>query len=395
MKILYHHRIASKDGQYVHVEEIINALENLGHEVIVVGPKVAEESEFGSDGGWVSQLRKSLPKFCSELLEFSYSFYVFIKLLLVAVKVQPDAIYERYNLFLPSGIWVKKLLRLKLILEVNSPLYNERSQYGGIELNSLARWSEYYAWRNADHVCPVTHVLAGYISAAGVPEDRITVIPNGIDPKKFYPSEESTRDRKYQDKLIIGFVGFCREWHQLDRLLNLIAESNNKELMLLIIGDGPAAEPLIQQSKQLGLEDRFQVTGLIARKDMPHWLDQIDIALQPAVTPWASPLKLIEYLAKGKAIVAPNTDNIKELLCNNKNALLYNMNNPNEILDCVTSILESDTLRVQLQHEAIKTVEDKKLTWNHNAQRIELIFETLTSKAPYPLWERNNARNDE
>ncbi|MEX3074538.1 glycosyltransferase family 4 protein [Vibrio alginolyticus] len=395
MKILYHHRIASKDGQYVHVEEIINALENLGHEVIVVGPKVAEDSEFGSDGGWVSKIRKSLPTFCSELLEFSYSFYVFVKLLFVAIKVQPDAIYERYNLFLPSGIWVKKLLRLKLILEVNSPLYDERSQYGGITLKSLARWTEHYAWRNADHVCPVTHVLAGYISAAGVPTDRITVIPNGIDPKKFYPSEQNARDKKYQEKLIIGFVGFCREWHQLDKLLNLIAESNNKELMLLIVGDGPAAEPLIQQAKQLGLEERFQVTGLIARNDMPHWLDQMDIALQPAVTPWASPLKLIEYLAKGKAIVAPDTDNIRELLCDNRNALLYDMDKPDEILDCVKRILENDQLRVQLQREAIRTVEDKKLTWNNNAKRIVHIFSTLTCKEQFPLREQNNSRNEE
>ncbi len=274
-------------------------------------------------------------------------------------------------------------------------VYDERRQYGGITLKSLARWTEHYAWRNADHVCPVTHVLAGYISTAGVPKDRITVIPNGIDQKKFYPSEKNARDQKYQDKLIIGFVGFCREWHQLDKLLTLIAESDNKELMLLIVGDGPAAEPLMQQAKQLGIEDRFQITGLIARTDMPHWLDQMDIALQPAVTPWASPLKLIEYLAKGKAIVAPDTENIKELLCDNKNALLYDMNSPNEILDCVTRILENDPLRAQLQREAIKTVEDKKLTWNNNAKRIEHIFSMLTSKAAYPLREQNNARNDE
>ena len=43
MKILYHHRIASKDGQYVHVEELVKALRGIGHEVVMVGPRVAEE----------------------------------------------------------------------------------------------------------------------------------------------------------------------------------------------------------------------------------------------------------------------------------------------------------------------------------------------------------------
>lgn len=387
MKILYHHRIASKDGQYVHVEEIIRALRQLGHDVIVVGPKIAEESEFGSDGGWVSKLRKLLPKPCSELLEFCYSFYVFFKLLLAIIKHKPDAIYERYNLFLPAGIWVKKLFRLKLILEVNSPLYDERAQYGGIALKPLAKWSEVYTWRNADHVCPVTHVLAHYVIKAGVPEDHITVIPNGIDPKKFFPTQGITRNRQFEGKLTIGFVGFCREWHQLDKLLSLIAEPENNHLMLLIIGDGPAAEPLQEQAKQLGVENRFHITGLIERKDMPAWLDQIDIALQPAVTPWSSPLKLIEYLAKGKVIVAPDTDNIKELLCDNKNALLYNMDTPDAILDCIKRILSSDNLRARLQMEATKTIQDKKLTWENNAKRIEYIFSTLTSKVPVTFKE--------
>ncbi|MGR5069446.1 MULTISPECIES: glycosyltransferase [Vibrio] len=387
MKILYHHRIASKDGQYVHVEEIINALESLGHQIIVVGPNVSEEAEFGSDGGWVSKLRSVLPKACSEVLEFGYAFYVFFKLLLAAIKHRPDAIYERYNLFLPAGIWVKKLLRLKLILEVNSPLYDERKQYGGITLKPLAKWSEVYTWRNADHVCPVTHVLARYILQVGVPADQITVIPNGIDPQKFYPTTQHDRNRKFENQLTIGFVGFCREWHQLDKLLSLIAEPENNHLMLLVVGDGPAAATLQQQAQQLGIEDRFHVTGLIERNDMPGWLDQIDIALQPAATPWSSPLKLIEYLAKGKAIVAPNTENIRELLCDNKNALLYDMSSPDDILVCVKRILADETLRKQLQLEATKTIQDKKLTWLNNAKRIEHIFSDITSKVSIPFKE--------
>ena len=56
---------------------------------------------------------------------------------------------------------------------------------------------------------------------------------------------------------------------------------------------------------------------------MPSWLKSIDIALQPAVVPYASPLKLIEYLATGKSIIAPAQDNIKELLEDGENALLF------------------------------------------------------------------------
>ncbi|KXI24433.1 hypothetical protein AS132_00110 [Photobacterium sanguinicancri] len=103
----------------------------------MVAPNVAEKASFGSDGGWVSRLRQKLPKVISELLEFGYCFYDLIKLCQAIKKHQPDAIYERYNLYLPSGIWAKQLFNLPLILEVNSPLYQERMNYGALPLVCL------------------------------------------------------------------------------------------------------------------------------------------------------------------------------------------------------------------------------------------------------------------
>ncbi|WP_413284602.1 glycosyltransferase family 4 protein [Vibrio sp. MA40-2] len=374
MKILYHHRIASKDGQYVHVEEIIKAMRALGHEVIIVAPEVAEKGDFGSDGGWVSKIRSSVPRFVSELLEFAYAFYVFFKLCLAIIKHRPDAIYERCNLFLPSGIWAKKLFSLKLILEVNSPLYDERKKYGGITLDWLAKWTEIYTWRNADHVLPVTKVLSNYVIAAGVPSSRITVLHNGIDRSRFFPSTDNNRDQRFRDKLTIGFVGFCREWHKLDQVMTLIANENNPNLMFLIVGDGPVAEQLQQHAVNLGIEDNFHITGLVERTDMPHWLDQIDIAIQSAVTPWCSPLKLIEYLAKGKAIVAPDTDNIKELLTHNHNALLFDNQNQSDMIDSIRTIVNDAQLRKNLQHNAHQTITDLQLTW---LQNVEVITELM------------------
>ncbi|MDB1123720.1 glycosyltransferase family 4 protein [Vibrio algarum] len=370
MKILYHHRIASKDGQYVHIEEIINALTNLGHEVIIVAPQVAEKSEFGSDGGWVSKVRASLPKFISEVLEFGYSFYVFFKLCQAIIKHRPDGIYERYNLYLPAGIWAKKLFKLNLILEVNSPLYDERNKYGGISLTRLAKWTEHYTWRNADHVLPVTKVMASYVERVGVSPERISVVHNGIDPLRFHLSESKDRDLRFKNKLVIGFVGFCREWHKLDEVITLIANENNPNLMLLIIGDGPVLEELKTQAKSLGLENNFHITGLVERKNIPHWLDQIDIAIQPAVTPWCSPLKLIEYLGTGKAIVAPDTANIRELLKHNHNALLFDSESPENMLEQIKLIISDDVLLKNLQSGAYQTINELSLTWEQNAELI-------------------------
>ena len=369
MKILYHHRIASKDGQYVHVAEIIKAFRQLGHEVIIVAPKIAEGSDFGSDGGWVDVLKAKLPKWFYESLEFSYSFYAFFKLCLTIIKHKPDCIYERCNVFLPAGIWAKKLFNLPLQLEVNSPLYQERKKYGGIALDSLAKWSENYVWRNADRVLPVTHVMAEYIKAVGVADQKITVIPNGVDTDVFIPKNIENREAKYKGKLVVGFVGFCREWHKLDQVLNLLAKSKKENIFFLVIGDGPVINDLKVQAANLGIADKFQSTGLVKREEMPYWLDQIDIALQPAVTPWASPLKMIEYLAKGLAIVAPNSDNIIELL-NEKNSCLFEEDNLQGMIAQVERLIDSEILRDKVSLEAFATIETSKLSWRGNALKI-------------------------
>ena len=377
MKILYHHRIASKDGQYVHVEAIITSLKTLGHEVLIVAPTVSEQSEFGSSGQWVSSLKKSLPKALYELLEFSYSFYDLLLLCIAILKHRPDCIYERSNLFLPSGIWAKKLFRLPLQLEVNSPLYIERKKYGGIALDGLARWSERYTWKNADQVLPVTHVIADYLQAEGVSKEKITVIPNGVDTDVFQPKNPTNRKPEFKNKLVIGFVGFCREWHKLDEIITLLAREQRTDLALLIVGDGPVINQLRDQAKSLGFENNFFSTGFVSREEMPLWLDQIDIALQTAVTPWASPLKLIEYLAKGHAIVAPNATNIRELLTDGRNALLFKEDDFTDMLKMIDRFINDDELRVRLQQGALATIQEKALTWSNNGQIIADTFKNI------------------
>jgi len=377
MKILYHHRIASKDGQYVHIEEVTKQLTKQGHEIIMVAPNVAQTADFGSDGGWVSKLRSKLPAFVAELLEFIYCFYDFFKLIKAIKKHKPDCIYERCNLYLPSGIWAKKIFKLPFILEVNSPLYIERSTYTGISINWLAKWSENYVWKQADLCLPVTKVLAGYLIKAGVKKERISVTHNGVDTTVFKEKNSINRAEKYKNKLVIGFVGFCREWHKLDKVMQLLAKSKRDDLFFLVIGDGPVIESLKQQAKELNFDAQFESTGLVKRADMPYWLDQIDIALQPAVTPWASPLKMMEYFAKGLAIVAPNSENIKELIADNENGLLFQENNLDHMIEKLELLISDPALNIKIQQNSFNSIQKQNLLWEVNAEKIVNQFKKL------------------
>lgn len=375
MKILYHHRTASKDGQAVHIEEMIAALRADGHEVRVVAPTVGEEGEMGTKVNWVHRLKALLPRALYELLELAYSLLAYRNLLQAAHEFRPDFIYERYNLYLLSGALLRGKLGIPLLLEVNSPLVFERSTHsGGLALPSLARWAEGRVWRAADFVLPVTHVLAGHVRAYGVPDTRIAVIPNGINLAHFAdaPNQaEAKRALGLEDRLVLGFTGFVRDWHGVDRIIDWMAGPDAPaHTCLLIVGDGPVRPDLEAQAERLGLGGRVTFTGVVDRDRVPALVAAFDVALQPAVTAYASPLKLMEYLALGKAIVAPATPNLQEVLDDGRNALLFDENVPDSLPAALTRLCNDSAMREALAVEARATIDRRALTWTGNAGRV-------------------------
>jgi len=385
VRILYHHRTRSKDGQYVHIEEMIHALREQGHEVVIVAPPSAETESFGADAGAVALLKRYLPKWFYELMELGYSLVAYRRLARAIKAHRPDCIYERYNLFLPAGIWAARRYKLPLLLEVNAPILEERSRYDGLSLTGLARWSQAYAWRNADLVLPVTQVLGDIVASYGVDPRRIVVIPNGINGERFDAApdvEAAKRALGLEGRLVLGFTGFVREWHGLDKVLDMIVnDSPESPRHLLVVGDGPAREGLERQARELGIENRVTFTGIVGRDDVARHVAAFDIALQPSVVAYASPLKLFEYLALGKAIVGPAQPNIEEILRPDYNAVLFDPASKQSLADAVNRLCSDRALREKVAANARSTIVEQKLTWHENALRVVSLFGGLLRRA--------------
>ncbi|MFS0753690.1 glycosyltransferase family 4 protein [Noviherbaspirillum sp. 1P10PC] len=385
MKILYHHRTRSKDGQYVHIEEMIRALRQLGHEVIVVAPPSAETEDFGSDAGMVAWLKRSIPQWMYELMELSYSLVAYRRLVRAVREHQPDCLYERYNLFLPAGIWLKRKFGLPMLLEVNAPIFEERTRYDGLALKKLARWSQAYTWQAADYVLPVTQVLGDIVASYGVPRERIVVIPNGINASQFSAAPE-TRAAKaalgLDGNIVLGFTGFVRDWHGLDKVITMIADDPPESSRhLLVVGDGPARAALEAQATALNIRHRVSFTGVIGRDEVARYVAAFDIALQPAVVEYASPLKLFEYLALGKAIIGPAQPNLMEILTDGQNAVLFDPKAADGMAGAIGKLSADVALRERMGENARKTISEKRLTWRENAIRAVELFKRIPKHA--------------
>lgn len=371
MRILYSHRIQSHDGQGVHLESLVAALRAEGHEVLVVGPTAYSQAGFGGESRLIATVRRLLPAFVVELLELLYSVPAYRKLARAAAEFRPDLLYERYNLFYLSGAWLARRRNLPFLLEVNAPLTDERARFGNLRLKRLAKWSENFVWRRADRVLPVTAVLAGHVLAGGVPREQIAVIPNGIDAAD-YPDQLASRMLAADAaELVLGFVGFVRDWHGLDSVVRAIAAwQGPPRLVLQVVGEGPARPGLEKLAAELGVADRVRFTGLARREDIPRLTAGFDIALQPASVPYASPLKVAEYMAAGRAIVAPDQPNLREVLEHEHTALLFAPGDRAAMWQAVLRLVQDSALRMRLGLAAREEVVRRDLTWAGNARRV-------------------------
>jgi glycosyltransferase involved in cell wall biosynthesis len=162
----------------------------------------------------------------------------------------------------------------------------------------------------------------------------------------------------------------------MDRVIRWMASpAAPAQARLLIVGDGPVRAELEQLAAGLKLGERVRFTGVVHRDRVPGLVAAFDVALQPAVVAYASPLKLIEYLALGKAIVAPNQPNIAELLIDDGNALLFDADDAAGLESSLARLAHEPALRQRLGASARDTIARMQLTWMGNARKaVELAY---------------------
>ncbi len=383
MKILYHHRTASRDGQAVHIEEMIHALRDRGCEVVVVEPPANTKTTFGGGASSGSTLRRLLPKAVLELMEIAYSLVAYRKLARAVIEHRPDVLYERHNLFLLSGKWLHRRFNLPFMLEVNSPMAIERHRNDGLAWPRLAQFLESGVWKSADVVLPVTGVLGQIIAGHGTDAGRIEVVPNGINPGSFEAPRDldaAKRDKGLAGRFVLGFTGYVRAWNALDQVIDFVAEARRPDLLLLVVGDGPARQALMDHAQRRGVQDQVCFTGVMERDQIAGWVSTFDVALQPAANPYASPLKLFEYLALGRAIVAPDQPNLREVLVDGENAVFFKPDDRASFFAAIDRLVADPALRERIGQAAQRTITARGLTWSRNAERVIGIAQRLVAE---------------
>jgi glycosyltransferase involved in cell wall biosynthesis len=377
MKILYHHRTRATDAQRVHILEIVQAFRKIGHTVEIVSLVDTEGEQDISreveEVGWKNLVRR-IP-FAYEAVQLGYNLVGIPLLLRRIFSGKPDFIYERYSLFNFTGVVAAKLTGRPLILEVNSPFAIEQKADQDIRAVRFAQWTEKAICSAATKVIVVSGPLRRIMTEeVGVPAEKLVLMPNGVNPGHMRPAgQESVRPSLgLEGKVVIGFVGWFKQWHGLEFLLEAFDHSGlaRQNVALLLIGHGPALAGLVDYVKTHQLEDAVVFTGALPHAEVPRHLEAVDIAVQPAANEYCCPMKILEYFALGKPLVGPRQENIQELVVEGTDALLFTPGDEQGLIDALRAIALDAEKRAAMSRSAAAAIEERGYLWTRNAQRV-------------------------
>jgi glycosyltransferase involved in cell wall biosynthesis len=220
------------------------------------------------------------------------------------------------------------------------------------------------------------------IEKGQVDPGKITVIPLGVNVELFtqpYDSQAARAQLGLPDTPVIMFVGSFQMWHGLDRLVESFAHVLQEfpEARLLLVGDGPARPVVEQKIAKLGIANGVNITGIVPHARVPEMLAAADVVAVPyphlSKELWFSPLKLYEYMAAGKAIVASRAGQIAEVVQNGHTGILVEPGNVDDFAQAIIQLLKDRAERKRLGRNARQQAIERH-SWEQYVRRLEEIY---------------------
>jgi glycosyltransferase involved in cell wall biosynthesis len=294
--------------------------------------------------------------------------------------ITPMIVWERHDLFAGPGARLAKSLQVPFVLSVEAPTVWEAKKWGvhrPIWGNYLEKYFESRSLQKADLVCCVTEEVQAKVISMGVKPENAIVCHNRVDSTLFHPGvsgDPIRRIHRLESNRVIGWTGSFRSFHGLDTVVKAfeMVNLNHPDTVLMLIGDGLEFESTKNLVSQLNLSQKVIFTGKKPFVEIPSYVAAFDIALVSASSAEGfhySPLKLREYLACGKPVIAPRAGNLPEIFKDGSDLVLYEAGNARDLAAHINQLLESDALRKELTDNAIDFFKVEG-TWVHELKRV-------------------------
>jgi glycosyltransferase involved in cell wall biosynthesis len=303
---------------------------------------------------------KYLGKYSFWLQSIAYFFKLLFK------KIDKDGIIYSRN---PEIVWLFSLRGYKTIFEVH-------------------RWAETKIWlfeyfiKRARKVIAVTNELKKRCLESGFSENDVLIAPDAVDLKVFNLdiSKSSAREKLKlpQDKIILGYIGRFRTMGEekgipeILKAISLLAKNYANIFFLAIGGTREDIDLYKDIAKKLGVDDKILILEKVERSVVAIYQKACDMLLMPFpytkhFAYYMSPLKMFEYMASKRPIIASDLPSVKDIL-NEKNAILIKPDDYKDLAESVEKIIINKELGNSLAERAFKDVQE--YSWEKRAVNI-------------------------
>ena len=282
-----------------------------------------------------------------------------------------DLVYERYSLWSFGAIEWARERNGPRVLEVNAPLIQEQERHRGLVHRDEAHAVAERVFGGATAIVAVSGGVADYVKRFLPAQGRVHVVHNGVDLERFRP-DVPPKVPTSAYTFTIGFAGNARPWHGLPILIDAFERlyQSDSSTRLLVVGGGDL-EAIEADVVTRGLQSAVHFFGAVESSEMPSWLTSMDVAVAPYPQMeefYFSPLKVFEYMASGRAIVASEIGELPQIIQHEQNGLLCKAGSPQALCEALQRLRKNVELRRRLGETARRDAAHH--SWDAVARRI-------------------------
>lgn len=280
-------------------------------------------------------------------------------------------IFHPFHLVPNAAISCARELGIPSIIKVDDAVYEKSSGIKSIQ-RKIEQMISTKALSKASKILvsntPSKEIMKSYYK---VNEEKISIVPNGVD-LSFFKTKEKDPNK-------VVFSGVMYHHRGLDVLLDAAPQIIKEvpETKLVLLGDGPEMKKLKEIVKQENLDPNIEFKGWIDRKDIPEHLSNASIGIGPlkrtTVTENALPIKVLEYMASSLPIIAKTGTLPEDVLKNDENG--WFVENSSELSEKIIKLEKNPELVIKMGKKSLDMV--KKFSWEKIAKSILEIYDQI------------------
>lgn len=247
----------------------------------------------------------------------------------------------------------------------------------------LARSLETYVVRRADATVGIAQSILQELARRGIPADRFFHVPNGVDVARFAPRARDltlARELGVEATPTLGYVGTFFLWEGVSWMVRAAAKLRQQGLkfQLLIVGDGADAPEVKRAIAETRADEYVRCFGRVPHEQVERYYSVMDVLVYPRLrtrlTELVTPLKPLEAMALGKAILASGVGGLRELISSDVTGVLFEPGDTEDFCRQASRLLQDPNLRNRLGTQARDKVVAEK-DWKSVARIYNRVYD--------------------